>query len=149
MISRDRKKEYAELLKRKPYIGTYQAMMKRCYSPNDKDYIRYGLKGITVCDSWLESYDNFANDMGVKPKGFTLDRINGELGYSKENCRWASVTTQNNNRDIIKNAKGYGITKSGYIRAWAKINNKVVYKYFKTEVEAKEWYENNKSIYSC
>lgn len=60
---------------------------------------RYIAKGITVCDHWLHSFENFYADMGDPPPGLTLDRIDGAKGYSPENCRWATYKEQNRNLD--------------------------------------------------
>jgi len=78
----------------------YHAMLKRCYKPNDIMYHRYGGRGITVCDRWLGKggYQRFMDDMGECPSpDHSIDRINNDLGYSKENCRWADRVTQNRN----------------------------------------------------
>lgn len=77
-------------------------MIKRCTQETAKDYSRYGGRGITVCDRWL-NFKNFYQDMGDRPEGKTLGRINNELGYSKENCRWESMSEQSNNkRGVVK-----------------------------------------------
>lgn len=72
-------------------------MIKRCNQKNDKDYINYGGRGIRVCKRW-EVFENFYADMGEAPKGISIDRINNNGGYSKENCRWASQKTQHRNK---------------------------------------------------
>ena len=73
----------------------WEAMKQRCYNSNSNKYYNYGAKGIVVCDQWLHSFPNFLKDMGEAPDGMTLDRINGSMIYSKETCRWADYTTQN------------------------------------------------------
>ena len=70
-----------------PLYQTWDGMKKRCYQPNATGYERYGAIGITICDRWLNSFWNFVEDMGNKPKNKTLDRINNNLGYFKENCK--------------------------------------------------------------
>ena len=72
----------------------YHHMVQRCHNPNKDIYPEYGGRGITVCDRWLESFENFLEDMGEPPKGYSLDRKDNNFGYSKDNCRWASLGTQ-------------------------------------------------------
>jgi len=74
----------------------WSQMKRRCQTVSNGAYERYGAKGITVCDRW-QTFENFFEDMG-SDGGLTLDRINPELGYSKENCRWATWETQAKNR---------------------------------------------------
>lgn len=95
----------------------YQDMKSRCYNINHRSYKNYGARGITVCDSWKSSYKNFIADMGYKPDGLSLDRIDNNLGYSKENCRWATATQQmRNTRHSTK--EGTGVHYSKRDDAW-------------------------------
>lgn len=83
--------------------NTWRAMMRRCYNPQDKDFVRYGKRGIAVCQKWHD-YQNFVSDMG-EPKGEqTLDRIDPYGDYTPENCRWADITTQNRNVRVRPNS---------------------------------------------
>ena len=81
----------------------YVAMKGRCTNPKKSDYNYYGGRGIKVCDSWMESFDNFIKDMGQRPEGHTLDRIDPDGNYEKDNCRWATFEEQmNNTRRTVK-----------------------------------------------
>lgn len=87
-----------------PLYNTYGGMKKRCLQENDKDYPRYGGRGIKICDRWLgvDGFFNFVDDMGERPEGYTLDRIDSEGDYSPENCRWADINTQGLNKRNVK-----------------------------------------------
>lgn len=76
----------------------WQSMIDRCYNKNANKYKNYGKRGISVCERWLEDFENFYEDMGVRPDGLTLDRIDVNGNYCKENCRWATNDIQKDNR---------------------------------------------------
>jgi len=87
---------------------TWTNIKARCTNPNNNSYHNYGGRGITVCDKWLKSFENFYEDMGICPKGFSIERVNNDKGYNKDNCIWASSKTQSMNRrsNFIINYKG-------------------------------------------
>lgn len=80
----------------KTYIN-WAGMIQRCTNPSSSNWKYYGARGITVCSAW-RSFANFYADMGDAPEGATLDRIDFTAGYSKQNCRWASVSEQARNK---------------------------------------------------
>lgn len=82
---------------------TWAAMKSRCNSDKEEEYKYYKGKGIKVCDRWINSFENFLEDMGVRPHGYTLDRFpNKEGNYEPSNCRWATPTQQVRNRGCNK-----------------------------------------------
>lgn len=86
------------LMSKHPLHLRWCNMIRRCHDPNNPVYNRYGGRGITVCDRWRENFANFYADMGEPPtEKHSLDRINNDLGYSPENCRWATPREQNRN----------------------------------------------------
>lgn len=85
-----------------PTYNVWIGLRQRCADINGRGYKNYGGRGITFSDEWL-SFENFYKDMGDKPKGLSLDRIDNDGNYCKENCRWATSVVQNNNRRNSKN----------------------------------------------
>ncbi len=91
--------------------AVWKSMKQRCTNPNSKDYAYYGGRGIEVCARWLESFDNFVADMGIRPTGTMLDRIDNDGNYTGDNCRWTTrreqMLNKRSNRILVIN----GISK--------------------------------------
>ena len=94
-----------------PEHQTWKRMNTRCNDKSNIKYPQYGGRGITVCDRWRE-FSNFFADMGPKPSGYSLDRIDNDKGYSKENCRWATPVQQCRNRGITRLVSAFGETRN-------------------------------------
>ena len=101
-----------------PEYHAWCGMRSRCYNENDKSFYSYGARGIVVCDRWLESFENFFEDMGSRPDHHSLDRIDNNGPYSPENCKWSTRDQQNNNKSNNRmiSFKGETLTLS----QWAK-----------------------------
>lgn len=90
---------------KQPEYQSWIAMKKRCYEKNSFAYKYYGGRGIKVCGRWLDyahGFDNFLEDMGRRPEGYSLDRIDNNKDYEPSNCRWADKQTQSINRRNVK-----------------------------------------------
>lgn len=96
--------------------AVWQAAKQRCSNPKDPAYRRYGGRGIYVCERWM-SFANFIADMGERPPGTTLDRIDNNGPYSPENCRWATRKEQSNNREANVRITKDGVTLTA--RQWS------------------------------
>jgi len=79
----------------------WASMIQRCENSNDKSYKYYGKRGITVCKKWHD-FRNFIKDMGIKPKGKSIDRIDNNGNYCLSNCRWATMKEQSVNKRPYK-----------------------------------------------
>jgi len=104
-----------------PLYNVWNSMKARCYNIKNTYYARYGGRGITICDRWLESISNFIEDMeeGYQ-KGLELDRTDNDQGYSKENCRWVTPQQNSMNRGSFKNSssKYKGVSWNTNIGKW-------------------------------
>lgn len=120
----------------------WRNMKSRCLNPNVAKYKDYGARGISICDRWLNSFENFLEDMGEAPINKSLDRINNNEGYNPENCRWGTPVQQANNQRIPrKNTSGYiGISFHKHSNRWVVQiryqGKRLLYKCFKTIEEA-------------
>lgn len=119
-----------------PSYRSWSGCRDRCYNTNYIEYEYYGGRGITVCERWLEvggqGFVNFLGDMGERPEGMTLDRINVDGHYCKENCRWASLSDQSFNKRTLKtNTTGktgvYKTKQYGHYTAMIGVKRELIY----------------------
>ncbi len=107
----------------KSYSSEYNAwtsIIQRCTNSKNKNWHNYGGRGISVCSDWLESFDNFYRDVGEKPGSeFSIDRVDNNLGYFKENVRWATSKEQMNNTRNNLNIYYQGEIKT--LTQWARV----------------------------
>ena len=109
--------------KRTPTFMSWDCMIQRCKNPHNVAYKNYGGRGITYDKRW-EIFKNFLADMGERPEGTTLDRIDVNKGYFKENCKWSTRSEQQHNMRIHQR-EDVGVTWSKERKKWqAKITNK-------------------------
>lgn len=102
--------------------ATYQCwldMKNRCFNTNGQRYYTHGGRGITVCDEWVNSYDVFLSEMGLKPDRHTLDRVDNDGDYCKDNCVWSTPKQQARNRRSNVKVTRQGVTMT--VIEWAEL----------------------------
>jgi len=102
---------------RSPTYRTWQSMLTRCFNPNADNFDDYGGRGITVCERWL-SFEAFLADMGERPGGTTINRLDNLRGYEPGNCQWATPVEQQNNKsdNVVIAAEGREQTMAEWAR---------------------------------
>lgn len=100
-----------------PTWVSWRCMLSRCYNPHNTAYARYGGTGIRVCERWL-TFANFFEDMGTRPAGTTLDRLNADGNYEPGNLRWATIEQQNGHLSTCRMITYGGKTMN--VAAWAR-----------------------------
>ena len=103
---------------RSPTYRIWGDMLTRCTNPKSSGFRKYGARGVTVCDRWRRSFAAFLEDMGERPLGLTLDRIDNSKGYEPGNCRWATMQAQQNNRSNNHRMTHDGVTLT--LAQWAR-----------------------------
>ncbi|EAX3122608.1 AP2 domain-containing protein [Salmonella enterica] len=136
-------------MKKTREYNSWDSMIQRCENTKNDRYYDYGGRGITVCERWHD-FSEFYADMGDRPEGATLDRINNSLGYSPENCRWSTLSEQQSNRRKYKGSAskyvGVFLRPSGRWMSTITTNGKSTYLGdFDTEEEASDAYQAAKS----
>lgn len=96
----------------------WSCMKDRCMNPKNSEYLNYGGRGISVSREWADSFETFLSDMGVPERGRSLERMDNSLGYSKENCVWATLNAQRRNMRTNVNVTYQGRTQC--LNDWCK-----------------------------
>lgn len=131
---------YDDVLIAHPSFGCWIAMIERCTNPKNNQYHNYGGRGIKVCSRWLPDnygFENFVKDMGVRPnKDYSIDRIDHNGDYCPENCRWATMKIQQNNRrnNVCVVVRGKELTMTQFCEL-SGLSRSVLYKPFKDGVD--------------
>lgn len=133
-------------MSKSPEYRAWASMLSRCGCESQSSYASYGAKGISVCKEWRVSFENFLQDMGLRPEGTSLDRIDPLKGYYKENCEWSNNKMQGNRKGKFKTNttgfKGVSNYRGGTYLACLTVKGERYAKVgFATAVQAALWYD--------
>lgn len=134
------KKAIIKGIKRKEMreYNIWKGLKTRTTNPNTDDADRYiNRGGVNCCKEWLNSFEQFYEDMGPCPKGYSIDRIDPNGNYCKENCRWASAITQSQNRGDFNKVFSYN-GETHVLKEWCKIYN-IKYETVITRINKHKW----------
>lgn len=116
------------------------SMLERCLNSNSKSFEKYGLDDVKVCPTWVGNFEQFYEDMGPRPEGTTLNRINGAKLYSKDTCEWATLSIQAYDQRLKKTntsgKTGVSENKDGKLVAYIDCDKRIHLGTFKTFEEA-------------
>jgi uncharacterized protein YggL (DUF469 family) len=115
-----------------PLYQVWQGMKARCLNPNNPHYANYGGRNIKICNEWINNFTKFVQDMGERPVGYSIDRIDNNGDYTPNNCKWSTKKEQQRNRRVTKH-----ITIEGVSYLICEIAEKYGFKYDTIENRAK------------
>lgn len=117
----------------------WSSMIQRCGNQKSEAYPHYGGRGITVCEEW-KTFERFYADMGAPQKGLTLDRIDNNSGYSKSNCRWATVSQQSRNKrnNVIVTIEGVTRVASDWSKEPGAFGRKAIVRRIRAGIEGRK-----------
>ena len=120
-------------------------LIRRCTDVTHRSYAIYGGRGIKVCDRWLQSYESFVADMGAKPVGLQIDRIDSNGNYEILNCRWSTVSdnAKNKRNKSSIQSKYHGVSWCKNTKSWS---TNIYKSGFKSEEEAHAYYLRLKTV---
>ena len=115
-------------------LKSYNSAKSRCCNPNDKKFLQYGARGITMCARWMEDASTFIEDMGPRPLGHSIDRIDPNGNYEPLNCRWANSHQQARTRtdNVLVEFQGVTIVLKDYASLTG-VNYKSLHRKFRRE----------------